>query len=74
MKFRKIILLILFILFSSVSCSFFQDEENDKKYVFIVGSYYHKRSCISILGTTGTPITKENAEKKGYIPCSTCNP
>lgn len=64
MKFKKkITLILMFILLSSLSCSFFQNDE-DREYVFIIDDYYHKISCISMLGTTGTPITKENQKKK----------
>jgi len=45
----------------------------DTVYITDTGKKYHRKGCKYLWGS-GTPISRKQAEERGYTPCSECKP
>lgn len=74
-KFKKPILIIsVLAICAAIWFSYFFSLNNYTVYITPTGHKYHTEDCSYIYINTATALSKHEAEKQGYAPCSKCDP
>lgn len=76
-RFAVLVVLIALVVTGAVWWSFGPDGEpmaaGETVYITNTGECYHRSGC-ECLSRSKIAIAKENATRRGYRPCSKCNP